>query len=364
MDLSCNPRAAIGDNSGARTRCIFRAHGDRSYTKLRNAFLQDRRLSDEARGLIARLLSLPDDWEVTVQSIIASGKAGRDKVYRMLKEAEDLGYIKPDDRERGSGGKLGRQLYFVTDDPQSLIEMAAREILEIEAAIQPRTENPDMVEKRANEPCPDKPDTVLPDMVEVVGNQGATPLPENPDVASQQQPGKPDTANPTGKRNIDNKNTPPIVPHPDEQEKRKRSVVPDEYPHDFEEFWKVYPRREGKAAACRVWERLKMPQKRRAYVALKSQLPVLSAKTRDPRGNFCPLPATWIGQGRFDDEPSAETDQQRNTHRSFAQQREDAERAALDRDVEQIRKRGPAMPLYDQLPEELETFRQLRPIEL
>jgi hypothetical protein len=84
--------------------------------------------------------------------------------------------------------------------------------------------------------------------------------------------------------------------------KRGHGGIPDEYPKDFQEFWKVYPRRVGKAAAFKAWQRLKLDQKRRAYVALKRQLSDLLAMLNDQRGNFCPHPATWINQGRFDDE--------------------------------------------------------------
>jgi hypothetical protein len=289
---------SIGHNSAGRVRCIFRGHGDRAYTKLKNSFLQDRRISDETRGLVARLLSLPDDWEVTVQSIIASGKAGRDKVYRMIKEAEEFGYVKPEDRVRQADGTLGRQVYLVSDDPDALIARAAQELYEMEEA-HPHPENPEVVEpvaEQQDEPRTEKPDLAKPRLAE--------PLPAEPDMANR-----------NGKKNIEvniTLDSPPIVPPTlkldgepaPAKPKRSRNAVPDVYPHDFEEFWKVYPRREAKADACRAWERLKMPQKRRAYVALKSQLPMLEAKLRGRGGNnFCPLPATWINGGRFDDEP-------------------------------------------------------------
>jgi hypothetical protein len=342
--------AAIGHNSVGRVRCIFRSHGDRSYTKLRNGFLQDRRISDETRGLIARLLSLPDDWEVTVQSIIASGKAGRDKVYRMLKEAEEFGYILPE-QGRKQAGKFDRQLYLVSDDPDALIERAAQEILEIQASEEPLTEKPEAAEQ----PLTPSPFTEKPEAAESVGEQGVSPLTGLP-LTAEPFTAEPLTEKPEAdKINIRYKNNPPIVPpsdQPAEPERRKRSAVPDEYPHDFEEFWKIYPRREGKAAALKVWERLKLPQKRRAYTALKAQLPALSAKARDRRGNFCPLPATWIGQGRFDDEPAPpnpEPNPPLSDQRSFAQQRADAEREALARDVERIRRLGPIKPLCEQI---------------
>jgi hypothetical protein len=289
--------AAIGHNSAGRTRCIFRAHGERAYTKLKNSFLQDRRISDETRGLIARLLSLPDDWEVTVQSIIASGKAGRDKVYRMLKEAEEFGYVRPEERTRADDGTLGRQLYLVSDDPEALIEKAALELYAMEVAY-PRTGNPEVDE--------------------VVAEQGVPPRTAKPDVAkprlAQPEEAEPRLENPTYKRNIEDKiNIYPKDLLSDEQarsdplpvkSKKPKKTAPDQYPHDFEEFWKVYPRREAKAEACEAWERLNISQKRKAYVALKAQIPVLEAKRRDVRGNFCPHPATWIRQGRFDDDPT------------------------------------------------------------
>lgn len=290
--------ATIGHNSGP-SRCIFRAHGERGYTKLRNAFLQDRRISDETRGLVARLLSLPDDWEVTVQSIIASGKAGRDKVYRMIKEAEEFGYIQPQNRERLDDGKLGRQIYHVSDDPEALIKIAAEEIYALETGAQPHTE---------------KPDTENPDVVEVVSGQQILPCPENPDVAkadvgkTDAEPctAKPDMANRTQTKEYEVKininNNPPIVPPGDEL---LSETTPDRYSYDFEEFWKVYPRREGKGNAFRAWKKIKASEKRKVLAVIGEHLPGLIAKAKHPDGNFCPMPSTWINQKRYDDDPPA-----------------------------------------------------------
>jgi hypothetical protein len=304
--------ATIGHNASP-SRCIFRAHGERGYTKLRNAFLQDRRISDETRGLVARLLSLPDDWEVTVQSIIASGKAGRDKVYRMIKEAEEYGYIQPQDRQRTDDGKLGRKVYHVSDDPEALIKAAAEEIYAIETNFTPCPENPSVV----NAQQPGNPDVVNEHAKETVAHQGVLPRPENPHVVTLPQPEKPDMANRTTVKGIENNkiNNPPIVPPGDEPEKRKRKRddIPDEYPYDFEEFWKVYPRRTGKAAAFRAWRKLNLAQKRRAYVALKKQLPALKAQIRGPNENFCPHPSTWLHEGRFDDEPETSSTRSRDS---------------------------------------------------
>lgn len=99
--------------------------------------------------------------------------------------------------------------------------------------------------------------------------------------------------------------------------RRQAAKVPEKYTDDFEYFWKLYPRPVGKGVAFRSWQRLSMPQKRKAYAALVRQLADLKAKSRSPRGNICPHPSTWINQGRFDDEPEAETPNGKSDSYSF-----------------------------------------------
>lgn len=118
------------------------------------------------------------------------------------------------------------------------------------------------------------------------------------------------TKNPRIQEPEEEKESPPTVPPAGDgagaKPKRARAAVSEAYTEDFESFWKVYPRSIGKGAAFKSWQRLSLPQKRKAYKALKEQLPKLSADAARPEGNFCPHPATWINQGRFDDEPEAE----------------------------------------------------------
>lgn len=69
----------------------------------------------------------------------------------------------------------------------------------------------------------------------------------------------------------------------------------------FDRFWKVYPRRVGKDAAWRSW------QKRRPDEALTGRM--LEAIERQRAwlerdgGKYIPNPATWLNQGRWEDEP-------------------------------------------------------------
>jgi hypothetical protein len=89
---------------------IIRASPRRSYTVISNVPLNDDRLSWEARGLLAWLLSKPDRWKVIVAAIKNRGPAGRDKIDRILSELEEHGYLVRNQRH----GKDGRFSYEVT----------------------------------------------------------------------------------------------------------------------------------------------------------------------------------------------------------------------------------------------------------
>lgn len=63
------------------------------YVMLNKQSLWDENLSLEAAGLWARLLSKPDDWEVSVGHLRKSCGIGRDRVRRLLNELEKAGYL-------------------------------------------------------------------------------------------------------------------------------------------------------------------------------------------------------------------------------------------------------------------------------
>lgn len=71
---------------------------------------------------------------------------------------------------------------------------------------------------------------------------------------------------------------------------------------EFDEFWKTYPRRVGKEAAKVAWS--KAAKKTDAGLILTA----VRRYAEDPNlpdKKFIPHPATWLNQGRWDDEPCA-----------------------------------------------------------
>jgi hypothetical protein len=67
----------------------------------------------------------------------------------------------------------------------------------------------------------------------------------------------------------------------------------------FHEFWKRYPRKVGKIAARKAWDKARPTPE--LFEQMKRTLAWQVQQWDDPK--FIPHPATWISQGRWDDEP-------------------------------------------------------------
>jgi hypothetical protein len=79
-------------------------------------------------------------------------------------------------------------------------------------------------------------------------------------------------------------------------------------PDGFDEFWSAYPKKVGKGEAKKLWAKLKvngrLPSVLSAIAAQKA-----TAQWQKEGGQFIPLPATWLRQGRWDDEVQQVTPQ-------------------------------------------------------
>ena len=86
--------------------------GNGGYTVIDNAAFFDRGLSLKALGLLCKALSLPADWEFTVQGLAAICKDGRAAVESALRELEEAGYLRRGQaRSRDGDGRFGGASY-------------------------------------------------------------------------------------------------------------------------------------------------------------------------------------------------------------------------------------------------------------
>jgi hypothetical protein len=89
---------------------IIKPACEREYVALPNASVNDKRLSAEARGMIHHLMAKPSSWEVRLKVFRVELSVGSKKLKRMLREAEDAGYIWRSPKQRhhpdGSWGEF------------------------------------------------------------------------------------------------------------------------------------------------------------------------------------------------------------------------------------------------------------------
>jgi len=63
------------------------------YTVIANDVLRDEQLSFRARGILAAILSRPDNWTIKSDLLAQQGKEGRDAIRSALKELRDANYL-------------------------------------------------------------------------------------------------------------------------------------------------------------------------------------------------------------------------------------------------------------------------------
>ena len=97
--------------------CVFRVEKNKNYTIMSNYHLQDLRISLKAKGLLSFMLSLPDDWDFTLQGLAACCKEGVDAIRQAVRELEDNGYLRRI-RIRKANGRLSCQTYDIFEQPQ------------------------------------------------------------------------------------------------------------------------------------------------------------------------------------------------------------------------------------------------------
>ena len=82
---------------------VFRVEKTKGYTVMSNHHLRNHALSLKAKGLLSQMLSLPDDWDYTLQGLAQINKESIDAIREAVRDLERAGYIKRS-RERDERG--------------------------------------------------------------------------------------------------------------------------------------------------------------------------------------------------------------------------------------------------------------------
>ena len=70
---------------------VFRVEKNSGYTVMSNHHLRNRALSLKAKGLLSQMLSLPEDWDYTLQGLARINRESIDAIRQAIRELEQAG---------------------------------------------------------------------------------------------------------------------------------------------------------------------------------------------------------------------------------------------------------------------------------
>ena len=96
---------------------IFRKHKSTNFTTIDNNIFKNKNLSNKATGLLCLMLSLPDNWDFTIEGLMSFKTDNRTAIRTALQELEKEGYLKRT-RERNDKGVLEGTIYDIYEVPK------------------------------------------------------------------------------------------------------------------------------------------------------------------------------------------------------------------------------------------------------
>ena len=124
---------------------VFRVEKNSGYTVMSNHHLRNRALSLKAKGLLSQMLSLPEDWDYTLQGLARINRESIDAIRQAIRELEQAGYIQRS-RERDEKGRLRGADYVIFELPQP-----------VPASVSPALENPTLENPTQENPTLENP---------------------------------------------------------------------------------------------------------------------------------------------------------------------------------------------------------------
>lgn len=224
-----------------------------NFTQIPNQWVRDVRLTRRARGLLAELLSHRIGWHISIKTLTAQGKEGRDAVRASIAELAKFGYLKRA-QGRSEGGKFGETEYELAT-PETVVvfsgdgEFNRDGLSDVGFAVDG-----------------------LPDVGESA--------PKNTSYSEDQ----------ITKNTIRSED----VHLPDAQ-----PLVSNIYSHDFEVWWFYYPRKQGKKPAYELWPDA---LRRCEFRALVFQTIRFREDVEYEEQKHVTMPAKWLADERWDDE--------------------------------------------------------------
>lgn len=262
---------------------VFRVEKNHSYTVMANHHLRDERLSLKSKGLLSLILSLPDDWRISIEGMTQFSSDGKDAIRSAIRELTDAGYITRAQTHSEAGTFSGYD-YIVHETP------VAPPSSGFPTMEKPTTENPTL---RNTERL-----STTPPIVPQSDADGGNPSVSLAADTSPVRGGKEGETGETGEGgDVPESATPP------KRKRRATKSAPDYRPDTFARFWAAYPRGEDKQGAIAAWDELKPDDA--TLQAMSRALVRQKASEEWQRGIGIPYAVRWLRRRRWEDEIKA-----------------------------------------------------------
>ena len=263
---------------------VFRVEKNHSYTVMANHHLRDERLSLKSKGLLSVILSLPDDWRISIEGMTQFSADGKDAIRSAIRELTDTGYITRA-QIHSEAGKFSGYDYVVHETPTASPSSG------FPTMEKPTTENPTLrnTERLSTNILP-----VVPQSDADGGNPSVSLAADTSPVRGGKE-GEKGEAGEGG--DVSESDTPP------KRKRRATKSAPDYRPDTFARFWAAYPRGEDKQGAIAAWDELKPDDA--TLQAMSRALVRQKASEEWQRGIGIPYAVRWLRRRRWEDEIKA-----------------------------------------------------------
>lgn len=94
---------------------VFKIEKNKNYTVMSNHHLRDKNLSLKAKGLLSFMLSLPEDWDYSLNGLVSVSKESKKAIRSILNELKENGYLVVE-QTRGEKGQY-KYNYIIYEEP-------------------------------------------------------------------------------------------------------------------------------------------------------------------------------------------------------------------------------------------------------
>ena len=112
---------------------IFRMHKNKNFTVMSNLHLRDKELSLKGKGLLSIMVSLPEDWDYTIDGLTSLCKERKPTIIATLNELKEAGYLVIEKKMPGQSknGRIDYE-YNIYEIPQTRAENSSLEKTSVE----------------------------------------------------------------------------------------------------------------------------------------------------------------------------------------------------------------------------------------